>query len=89
MNIVFMNLKVIKDIHLDMSDNSDNVYLESFHKILERHCPGEDWENYRDISPEEYYTFYYKAKILIDEKLSPGVLNTDYSKIFSKQAKSA
>ena len=63
MNLIFMNLKIVKDIHRQLVDVGRDQYIQAFHKLLEQKCPGEDWENYRDISPEEYSSFYYKSKI--------------------------
>jgi len=63
MNIVFMNMKVIKKVHDEMKELNFKFYLKNFHSLIERKCPGEDWENYRDIAPEEYYSFYYKSKL--------------------------
>ena len=72
-----------------MNQYKSNLYLKHFHNLIERKCNGEDWENYRDIAPEEFYTFFYKSKIQINESICPGLTNFDYIKVYQKQAKEA
>ena len=61
MNMVFMNIDILQTLHKGLKRVKDKI--SGFHTILEQHCPGEDWETYRDINKKEYQNFVYRSKL--------------------------
>jgi hypothetical protein len=76
---MFMNLDIVENLYKGVKRSQDKI--KGFHAILERHCPGEEWESFRDINTKEYQTFLYKSKLQIDDTLCPGIVNVDYLKL--------